>query len=102
MWEFGMDGGRYDVTEFRNRHLTLPALDDDCVQPESLLSRSALQINATTKCIGASHAILDCFVEMPIDRLQRAPNVLFVRVIYALVALMVSDSASYYITLSKK
>jgi hypothetical protein len=93
MWEFGMDGGRYDVTEFRNRHLTLPALDDDCVQPESLLSRSALQINATTKCIGAAHAILDCFVEIPIERLQRAPNVLYVRAIYALVALMKADYA---------
>jgi hypothetical protein len=93
MWEFGMDGGRYDVTEFRNRHLTLPALDDDCVQPESLLSRSALQLNATTKCIGAAHAILDCFIEIPIERLQRAPNVLFVRAIYALVALMKADYA---------
>jgi hypothetical protein len=93
MWEFGMDGGRYDVTEFRNRHLTLPALDDDCVQPESLLSRSALQINATTKCIGAAHAILDCFIEIPISRLQKAPNVLFVRAIYALVALMKADYA---------
>lgn len=93
MWEFGMDGGRYDVTEFRNRHLTLPALDDDSVQPESLLSRSALQLNATTKCIGAAHAILDCFIEIPIDRLQKAPNVLFVRAIYALVALMKADYA---------
>jgi hypothetical protein len=93
MWEFGMDGGRYDVTEFRNRHLTLPALDDDCVQPESLLSRSALQINATTKCIGAAHAILDCFIEIPISRLQKAPNVLYVRAIYALVALMKADYA---------
>jgi hypothetical protein len=93
MWEFGMDGGRYDVTEFRNRHLTLPALDDDCVQPESLLSRSALQINATTKCIGAAHAILDCFIEIPIERLQIAPNVLYVRAIYALVALMKADYA---------
>jgi hypothetical protein len=93
MWEFGMDGGRYDVTEFRNRHLTLPALDDDCVQPESLLSRSALQLNATTKCIGAAHAILDCFIEIPIERLQRAPNVIFVRAIYALVALMKADYA---------
>jgi hypothetical protein len=93
MWEFGMDGGRYDVTEFRNRHLTLPALDDDCVQPESLLSRSALQINATTKCIGAAHAILDCFIEVSIARLQKAPNVLFVRATYALVALMKADYA---------
>lgn len=93
MWEFGMDGGKYDVTEFRNRHLTLPALDDDCVQPESLLSRSALQINATTKCIGAAHAILDCFIEISIEKLQRAPNVLFVRAIYALVALMKADYA---------
>jgi hypothetical protein len=93
MWEFGMDGGRYDVTEFRNRHLTLPALDDDCIQPESLLSRSALQINATTKCIGAAHNILDCFVQIPIERLQKAPNVLFVRAIYALVALMKADYA---------
>lgn len=93
MWEFGMDGGRYDVTEFRNRHLTLPALDDDCVQPESLLSRSALQINATTKCISAAHAILDCFISVSVEQLQKAPNVLFVRAIYALVALMKADYA---------
>lgn len=93
MWEFGMDGGRYDVTEYRNRHLTLPALDDDCVQPESLLSRSALQINATTKCISAAQSILDCFIEIPTDQLQKAPNVIFVRAIYALVALMKADYA---------
>jgi hypothetical protein len=88
-----MDGGRYDVTEFRNRHLTLPALDDDCVQPESLLSRSALQINATTKCIGAAQSILDCVIEVSTERLQKAPNVLFVRAIYAIVALMKADYA---------
>lgn len=93
MWEFGMDGGRYDVTEFRNRHLTLPALDDDSIQPESLLSRSALQINATTKCIIEAHAILECFVGIPHDTLQKAPNLLFVRAIYALVALMKADYA---------
>ncbi|XPT01816.1 hypothetical protein M3J09_010943 [Ascochyta lentis] len=93
MWEFGMDGGRYDVTEFRNRHLTLPALDDDSVQPESLLSRSALQINATTKCIIEAHAILECFVGIPHDTLQKAPNLLFVRAIYALVFLMKADYA---------
>lgn len=93
MWEFGMDGGRYDVTEFRNRHLTLPALDDDSVQPESLLSRSALQINATTKCIIEAHAILECFVGIPHDTLQKAPNLLFVRAIYALVVLMKADYA---------
>ncbi|KAJ4376285.1 hypothetical protein N0V83_001568 [Neocucurbitaria cava] len=93
MWEFGMDGGRYDVTEYRNRHLTLPALDDDCVQPESLLSRSALQINATTKCIGAAHSILECFSSIPIDKLQKAPNVVYVRAIYALVALMKAEYA---------
>ncbi|KAF2126919.1 hypothetical protein P153DRAFT_399004 [Dothidotthia symphoricarpi CBS 119687] len=88
MWEFGMDGGRYDVTDFRNRHFTLPALDDDSVQPESLLSHSALQINATTKCISAAHAILDCVLEMPIDRLQKVPNSIFVRAIYALVVIL--------------
>lgn len=93
MWEFGMDGGQYDVTEFRNRHLTLPALDDDCVQPESLLSRSALQINATTKVISASHSILDCFISIPPDMLQRSPNVIYVRSIYALVALMKAEYA---------
>ncbi|CAO2651994.1 Nn.00g002770.m01.CDS01 [Neocucurbitaria sp. VM-36] len=93
MWEFGMDGGRYDVTEFRNRHLTLPALDDDCVQPESLLSRSALQINATTKCIGAAHSILECFFSIPTEKLQKAPNVIYVRAIYALVALMKAEYA---------
>lgn len=93
MWEFGMDGGRYDVTEFRNRHLTLPALDDDSVQPESLLSRSALQLNATTKCIIEAHAILECFIDIPTDTLQKAPNLLFVRAIYALVVLMKADYA---------
>ncbi|KAF3009822.1 hypothetical protein E8E13_010294 [Curvularia kusanoi] len=93
MWEFGMDGGRYDVTEFRNRHLTLPALDDDSVQPESLLSRSALQINATTKCIIEAHAILECFVGISKDTLQKAPNLIFVRAIYALVVLMKADYA---------
>jgi hypothetical protein len=93
MWEFGMDGGRYDVTEFRNRHLTLPALDDDSVQPESLLSRSALQINATTKCIIEAHAILECFIGITTDTLQKAPNLLFVRAIYALVVLMKADYA---------
>lgn len=93
MWEFGMDGGRYDVTEFRNRHLTLPALDDDSVQPESLLSRSALQLNATTKCIIEAHAILDCFIGIATDTLQKAPNLLFVRAVYALVVLMKADYA---------
>jgi hypothetical protein len=81
MWEFGMNGGRYDVTEFRNLHLTLPALDDDSVQPESLLSRSALQINATTICIGAAQATLDCFIEVPIEFVQKAPNILFVHAV---------------------
>ncbi|KAF1849301.1 uncharacterized protein K460DRAFT_277250 [Cucurbitaria berberidis CBS 394.84] len=93
MWEFGMDGGQYDVTEFRNRHLTLPALDDDSVQPESLLSRSALQINATTKCISAAHSILECFISISTEKLQRAPNVIYVRAIYALVALMKAEYA---------
>ncbi|KAH7385892.1 hypothetical protein BKA66DRAFT_415322 [Pyrenochaeta sp. MPI-SDFR-AT-0127] len=88
MWEFGMDGGRYDVTDFRNRHLTLPALDDDCIQPESLLSRSALQINATTKCISAAHSILECFISISSQKLQKSPNVIYVRAICALVTLM--------------
>jgi hypothetical protein len=93
MWEFGMDGGRYDAPEFRNRHLTLPALDDDCVQPESLLSRSALQINATIKCIGAAHSLLDAFIAVPIAQRQKGSNALFVRSIFALVALMKADYA---------
>lgn len=93
MWEFGMDGGRYDAPEFRNRHLTLPALDDDCVQPESLLSRSALQINATIKCIGAAQSLLDAFIQVPTEQRQKAPNYMFVRSISALVALMKADYA---------
>ncbi|KAF2740215.1 hypothetical protein EJ04DRAFT_456105 [Polyplosphaeria fusca] len=93
MWEFAMDGGRYDAPDFRNRHLTLPALDDDCIQPESLLSRSALQINATIKSISAAHTLLDCFMQFSTERLQKAPNVFFVRAIYALVALMKADYA---------
>ncbi|CAE7033266.1 hypothetical protein PTNB73_04886 [Pyrenophora teres f. teres] len=93
MWEFGMDGGRYDVIEFRNRYITLPALDDDCVQPESLLSRSALQINATTKCISAAHAMLDSFITVPTDKLRKSPNALYVRAVYSLVTLLKADYA---------
>ncbi|EUC32096.1 hypothetical protein COCCADRAFT_99591 [Bipolaris zeicola 26-R-13] len=93
MWEFGMDGGRFDVIEFKNRHVTLPALDDDSVQPESLLSRSALQINATTKCISAAQTILDLFLAVPEDELRKSPNVLYVRAVYSLVTLMKADYA---------
>ena len=93
MWEFGMDGGHFDVTEFKNRQFTLPALDDDGVQPESLLSRTALQINATTICISAAQTILECFVAIPIEKLSKAPNLTFVRAVYALVALMRADYA---------
>ncbi|USP78418.1 hypothetical protein yc1106_05692 [Curvularia clavata] len=93
MWEFGMDGGRFDVIDFRNRHVTLPALDDDCIQPESLLSRSALQINATTKCIAIAQTILDLFIAVPDDELRKSPNVLYVRAVYSLVTLMKADYA---------
>ncbi len=93
MWEFGMDGGRYDVTDFKNRAFTLPALDNDHVQPETLLSRSALQINATTKYISAAQSILDTFVLIPVEKLSKAPNVIFVRALYGLVALMRADYA---------
>ncbi|KAF1836279.1 hypothetical protein BDW02DRAFT_587509 [Decorospora gaudefroyi] len=91
MWEFGMDGGRYDVIEFRNRHISLPALDDDCIQPESLLSRSALQINATTMCISAAHSMLDSFIAVPIEQLRKSPNALYVRAVYSLVTLLKAD-----------
>ncbi|KAF2470167.1 uncharacterized protein BDR25DRAFT_226806 [Lindgomyces ingoldianus] len=93
MYEFAMDGGRYDAPEFKNRHLTLPALDDDCIQPETLLSRSALQINATIKCISHAHALLDCFLQVSVENLQKSPNLLFVRAIYALVTLLKADYA---------
>jgi hypothetical protein len=90
-----MDGGRYDAPDYRNRFLTLPALDDDeeSVQPETLLSRSALQINATIKCISEAQSLLDCFIQMPADVLPKAPNLLFVRVIYGFVALLKADYA---------
>ncbi|KAF2014967.1 hypothetical protein BU24DRAFT_371826 [Aaosphaeria arxii CBS 175.79] len=93
MYEFAMDGGQYDAPDFRNRHLTLPALDDDCVQPETLLSRSALQVNATVKCISVAHSLLDCFAEYSLERMRKSPNVLFVRAIYALLALLKADYA---------
>lgn len=106
-----MDGGRYDgesllifkmlpntdddvlVIEFKNRYITLPALDDDCIQPESLLSRSALQINATTKCISAAHMMLDLFISVPVDEIRKSPNALYVRAVYSLVTLMKADYA---------
>ncbi|KAF2452102.1 hypothetical protein P171DRAFT_19000 [Karstenula rhodostoma CBS 690.94] len=94
MWEFAMDGGKYDAPEFRNRHMTLPALDDDaCIQPESLLSRSSLQINATIMCIGSAHSILDCFLQMSVSKLQKSAGILFVRACFALVALLKVDYA---------
>ncbi|EOA90318.1 uncharacterized protein SETTUDRAFT_103147 [Exserohilum turcica Et28A] len=93
MWEFGMDGGRFDVIDFRNRHVTLPALDDDSIQPESLLSRSALQINATTKCINAAQTILDLFIAVPVDELRKSPNALYVRAVYSLITLMKTEYA---------
>ncbi|KAF2196434.1 hypothetical protein GQ43DRAFT_257265 [Delitschia confertaspora ATCC 74209] len=93
MWEFGMDGGRYDAPTFRNTHLSLPDLYDDCVQPESLLLRSPLQLNATMKCIGAAHDSLDCFLQIPVSTLQTVPNVIFVRALYAIVLLLKVDYA---------
>jgi len=92
MWEFAMDGGRYDAPDFRNRHLTLPALDDCSVQPESL-SRTALQINATITCISAAHSVLDTFLQIPIPSLQHSPSVIFVRAVYALITLCKADYA---------
>ena len=93
MWEFGMDGGRYDAIEFRNRHITLPALDDDCVQPESLLSHSALQVNSLMMCIGQAHTMLECFLEVSTDKMRKAPNVIYVRAVYSLVTLMKAEYA---------
>ncbi|KAL1592834.1 hypothetical protein SLS60_011250 [Paraconiothyrium brasiliense] len=85
---------KYDAPEFRNRHMTLPALDEDaCIQPESLLSRSSLQTNATIMCISSAHSILDCFLQVPIVKLQRSAGVLFVRACFALVALLKVDYA---------
>ncbi|ORY13158.1 hypothetical protein BCR34DRAFT_481476 [Clohesyomyces aquaticus] len=93
MFEFAMDGGRYDAPEFKNRHFSLPALDDDSVQPEALISRSALQINATIRVISHAHALLDHWLELPAEALQKAPTVLFVRPVYAIVALLRADYA---------
>lgn len=93
MWEFAMDGGRYDAPDFRNRHLTLPALDDSSIQPESLLSHTALQINATINCISAAHAILDTFLRFPVLALQRSTSIVYVRAMYALIALLKADYA---------
>jgi hypothetical protein len=89
MWEFAMDGGHFDAPDFRNRHLTLPSLDDDsAVQPETLLSRTALQITATITCISA-----DNFLLIPVAALQRLPSVLYVRTVYALITLLKADYA---------
>jgi hypothetical protein len=94
MWEFAMDGGHFDAPDFRNRHLTLPSLDDDsAVQPETLLSRTALQITATITCISAAHSVLDNFLLIPVASLQRLPSVLYVRTIYALITLLKADYA---------
>lgn len=74
--------------------MTLPALDDDaCIQPETLFSRSSLQINATIMCISSAHDILDCFLNVPIPRLQKSAGILFVRACFALVSLLKVDYA---------
>ncbi|PVI04762.1 hypothetical protein DM02DRAFT_611367 [Periconia macrospinosa] len=93
MWEFAMDGGRYDAPEFRNRFLTLPALDDDSVQPETNLSRSSLQVNATIMCISCAQTVLDNMLSISPTTLQRSPGVLFARSIYAMVVLLRADYA---------
>ncbi|KAF1962220.1 hypothetical protein CC80DRAFT_522120 [Byssothecium circinans] len=95
MWEFAMDGGRYDAPEFRNRHLTLPALDDESLiqQPETLLSRTALQVSATIMCISSAHAVLDAILQIPTPKLQKSPGIVFVRSIYSLVVLLRADYA---------
>ncbi|CAI6332639.1 unnamed protein product [Periconia digitata] len=93
MWEFAMDGGRYDAPEFRNRHLTLPALDDDGAQPENDLARSSLQVNATIMCISCAQAVLDTVMELPALTLRKIPGVMFARCIYSLVVLLRADYA---------
>lgn len=74
--------------------MTLPALDEDaCIQPESLLSRSSLQINATIMCISSAHSILECFLQMSIRQLQTAAGINYVRACFALIALLKVDYA---------
>ncbi|KAF2746239.1 hypothetical protein M011DRAFT_404776 [Sporormia fimetaria CBS 119925] len=87
LWDFAMDRGHHDAPDFANRHMTLPALDEDDVQPESLLAGSALQINAALRVIGEAQSLLDRFLEFPVPKLQASPHVVFVRCVYALVAL---------------
>lgn len=87
MWEFAMDGGKYDAPDFNNRHLTLPALDGSGIQPETLLSRSALQISGTIRVISEAHALCDMFLQSSPRMLQIPMNVILVRPVYALVAL---------------
>lgn len=74
--------------------MTLPALDEDvCIQPETLLARSSLQLNATIMCISSAHSILDCFLQIPIPKLQKSAGILYVRSCFALVSLLKVDYA---------
>ena len=93
MWEFAMDNGTHDAPDFRNKFFTLPSLDGDELEPETLNSLTSLQVSATLKCISAAQSQLDVFLNIPISNLRTIPNVLYVRATYALTVLMKADYA---------
>lgn len=93
MWEFAMDNGTHDASDFRNNFFTLPSLDGDELEPETPNSLTSLQVSATLKCISAAQSQLDVFLNIPISNLRTIPNVLYFRATYALTVLVKADYA---------
>ncbi|MCJ1400807.1 hypothetical protein MMC11_004015 [Xylographa trunciseda] len=86
IYEFAMDGGHHDVELFKKRYFSLPTSDDDKSTP--LTHLSAIQVNATMKCIGASQALLNTFLQTETDNMRTFPNAFYVRAIYSIVVLL--------------
>jgi hypothetical protein len=79
-----MDGGKHDAQRWKKNHFSLPSPENDPVQDPP----STLQLTAFAKSVEGVQAILDEFLRLERQVLQTVPNVLYVRVIYALAVLL--------------
>jgi hypothetical protein len=50
-------------------------------------------MNATMTCISAAQSLLDTFLQISIPGLQKAPSIIYVRTVYALITLLKADYA---------
>ena len=100
VYEFAMDGSKHDANEFKHQHFTVPILtngaidlalppsNDGAVAPRPHILLSAVQIDATMKCVKSVHGLLDAFLNLGTKELQLVPNILFVRAAHAIFTLL--------------